>query len=716
MKLKKYKKPSPHKRRLLLCAFTLAGVLCINPITGFTQDEPEPEPTPEEEPDPTLIQFDLATATIADMQRAMANKALTSVELVNLYLARIETYDQGGLTGVVFNSVPAVNPLVLEEAAEADRLRAEGIVKGPLHGIPFVSKGNYAVKGLPLTNGLTAWVDMISTRDAFIIKITRDAGAVFLGHANQDAFQSSASSSTSQNWGTVRNAYVTGTTSGGSSGGPATATGSYFTAFAYGGETGGSVRGPADRAGILGYKGSNGVISVDGLAPLAWDRDAVGPMTRYAQDMAYVLDVASQANPDDIWANIDLAPSRPRPTSYSTKLDAAYLAGKKIGIVRNYLSTSNTQPAPQINAHFTQAVADLEAMGVTIVEAPLPSHVSLSHTPRRASIPDSIPEGSEPQRRLYSPTTTDTTGNMVAAARAYPSEKLIESLFVTPLDTPEERLEKIMFWINPVTQISAAQKQAIIDGITFGPEGDMAIEHFEALRYAILDYDNWLAAEGIDFLIFPTTVSKTTTGNTSNGRTPINSYSLPFLTVPMGILENGEPTTLGIMGRHKADDDVLAAAAAYEAYSQKRVVSTLSPPLEGESFSYHLLPEPTPTPVVPPAPNPVVTPSGPATPVITVATAGQITGRGRNARMSFGGVALSGAPIESVTLTVNGQRLPVSVEDDAWSSEVPLRRFRPFVNRGIRTVTVIVQIRDISGNVSAERRIVRLPVAAILRS
>lgn len=679
--------------------------------------DPIEEPVIEEPADPSLIAFDLSTATIDDIQLAMENKALTSVELVNLYLARIETYDQGGLTGVVFNSVPAVNPLVMEEAAEADRLRAEGIVKGPLHGIPFVTKGNYAVNGLPLTNGLNAWRELIATRDAFIIAKMREAGAVFLGHANQDVFQTSAGASTSENWGTVRNAYVVGNSPGGSSGGPAVAAGAYFSTFALGGETGGSVRGPADRAGILGFKGSNGIISVDGLAPLAWDRDVVGPMTRYAIDMAYVMDAAGiEANPDDIWASLDVAPSRQRPLSYTSKLDPNFLAGKKIGIVREYVSTSTAGLAPQITALFNQAVADLQAMGATVVEAPLPSHVSLSHIPRRASIPAEIEE--VPQRRLYSPTTTDLTGSMVSAAKAYPHEKLMESFFVGPLDSPEERIEKIMFWIDQTTRIDTNMKAAIRSETTFGPTDERAIEHFQATRWAVADYDNWLETEGIDFLIFPTTTTKTNTGNTLNGRTVVNSYSNPLLTVPMGLLNTGEPATIAFLGQVKKDDDVMAAAAAFEAFTQRRAVSTLSPPLEGETFSYRLLPPPTSTPpvVTPPVSTPPVSTPPVSTPLVSAPGSSQIVGRGRAARFSLGGIVITSAPVESITLTVNGQRLPVTIENGEWSSEVPLRRFKPLVNRGIRVVTLVVVVRDINGNVMADRRRLRLPVAAINRS
>ncbi|RYD42958.1 MAG: hypothetical protein EOP85_10670, partial [Verrucomicrobiaceae bacterium] len=168
------------------------------------------------------VTFELENATMEDVQKAMDAGALTSVELSLLYLNRIEAYDQNGLN---LNTVPAINPRLIAEAARADRLRANGVKLGPLQGIPFTAKGSFNFAGLPNTDGLTTWADLYPSETCFSIEKLQDAGAVFLGHANLDAFQASTSQANSQVWGLARNPYNPEFRTGGSSGGSGASTG-----------------------------------------------------------------------------------------------------------------------------------------------------------------------------------------------------------------------------------------------------------------------------------------------------------------------------------------------------------------------------------------------------------------------------------------------------------------------------------------------------------
>ena len=121
-----------------------------------------------------VTEFNLGTATLEEVQLAMDSGALSSVELVNLYLRRIAIYDQNGAP--FLNSVLHVSPDVLEQARESDRLRAAGTKLGPLHGIPCLVKGSYSVKGLPTSAGTTAWADLIAPDDCFLVAKLREAG------------------------------------------------------------------------------------------------------------------------------------------------------------------------------------------------------------------------------------------------------------------------------------------------------------------------------------------------------------------------------------------------------------------------------------------------------------------------------------------------------------------------------------------------------------
>lgn len=637
------------------------------------------------------VEFNLETATIDDIQEAMDAGALTSVDLVLMYMSRIATYDQDGPN---LNSVPALNPDAIREAAAADRLRRSGIKIGPLHGIPFVTKGNYAAEGLPVTNGLTVWEDLVSPYDCTPIARLRAAGAVFLGHANQDTFQSSASSSTSQTWGSVKNAYVPGYVSGGSSGGPATATAANFATFALGGETGGSVRGPSDRAGIVGYKTSNAAISVHGLAPLAWDRDVVGPMARYAKDNAYVMDALVAPDPEDIWADVTVIPDRALPSAFPQKAAGTTLKGKKIGVLTNFLSNSTTGIAGEINTIFASARAELEALGATVVEVTMPSHLDITFTGRRESVPADVE--TPPTRKLYNPVTSDTTGNMVAGARGYAFKLFLESVLKTPEDTQETLHQKVVDRIMPVAQLPQAARDAIANQETFGPEHPDAIEHFLAVRYQILDWEAWMASEGLDALVFPTSTNKTPTGNTSPGRAQINSFSLPLVTVPMGVLSTGEPTTIGFLGRFWRDDENLALAAAYEAGTKHRIPSPLAPPLDGEVFEFEL-------PAAPPKPAET------APPVLAVKSSAKIVGKGGKAKLLLEGKARDGSGVKSVVVLVNGRKVPVKKGNRSWTASVKLTLLKKITKASDKRVNVTVIAKDRLGNTNAKLSKIKLP-------
>ncbi|GAA5124896.1 hypothetical protein JIN84_13320 [Luteolibacter yonseiensis] len=642
------------------------------------------------------VPFVLEDSTMEDVQKAMDAGALTSVELSLLYMNRIEAYDRNGLT---LNTVPAINPRLIAEAARADRLRANGQKLGPLQGIPFTAKGSFNFEGLPNTDGITAWADLYPQESCFVIDKLQDAGAVFLGHANLDAFQSSTSQALSQVWGLARNPYNPEFRTGGSSGGSGAATGGNLSFFSLGGETGGSVRSPSDRGGIVGIKTSNALISVRGLAPLAWDRDVVGPMARHAQDTAHIMDAATVTDPDDIWASVDVIPGRAKPTGYSATAASTTLAGKRLGVPVNMLGNSTGSVADEIRALFAQARADLQAAGATIVEVTVPPELDISFTGRRASVPQSVLV--PPTRKLYSPVNTDLTGNMVGSSRGYPFKTFLEAVLATPADTPETLHSKVVARISPVTQLTQSSRDAIANKTTFGPTAPDAVEHFLAVRYQILDYEAFLAANNLDALIMPTAPVKTSTGITLPpiSRALVNSFSNPFVTVPMGTVNiplnattTAEPSTLGFMGRFWGDDKVLGIAAAYEAATRHRVNSPLVPPLEGENFNYVV--------------KEIVPPIHP--PIINLQSKAVVKGKGKNLRLVVSGTITKDASLKSIKVTIGGKRVPVSGMAK-WNAVIGLGDLQKRINSRSNTVSVTVLVKDSVGNTSAVIRNVKLP-------
>lgn len=670
----------------------------------------------QQAPADETVSFELENATMDDIQKAMDAGALTSVELALLYLNRIETYDKNGLR---LNTVPAINPRLIAEAARADRLRANGEKLGPLQGIPFTAKGSFNFEGLANTDGLTVWADLFPKETCFVIKTLQDRGAVFLGHANLDAFQASTSQANSQVWGLALNPYNPATRTGGSSGGSGAATGGNMSFFSLGGETGGSVRSPSERGGIVGIKTSNALISVNGLAPLAWDRDVVGPMARSAKDTAYIMDAAVVADPNDIWASVDVIPGRPRDSGYAAKAAATTLVGKRLGVPLNMLGSASDAVGNQIRALFAQARADLAAAGAEIVEVTIPPELDITFTGRRASVPAEVV--TPPTRKLYLPVTVDTTGNMVGNSRGYPFKTFLEAILFEPGDTPDALHTKVVDRISPVTQLSQSSRDAIANKTTFGPTAPDAVEHFLAVRYQILDYEAFLEANDLDALILPTATTKSATGLSLPpiSRALVNSFSNPFVTVPMGTVNitvgattTVEPSTLGFMGRFWGDSEVLGLAAAYEKATRHRVNSALVPPLEGENFEYTIK-QPVPETKVVPETKPRTKP-----PVIRVPSSFRLVGKGPNTRLIFEGRVVKEGPLKALTVKVAGKPVPVSGQKKWMSPGKSTAKFKAAI--GVKDllkrislpstkVNVSVLVRDENGNTSVLVRRMSFP-------
>ncbi|MEN9603511.1 MAG: hypothetical protein RL545_200, partial [Actinomycetota bacterium] len=125
--------------------------------------------------------FPVVEKTIAELRAALESGEVTSIELVQAYLKRIETYDS---SGIKLNSVIVMNKDALAEAAASDARRAAGKTLGPLDGIPFTAKNSYKVKGLTVASGSPAFADLVATDDAFSIKVLREAGCVLIGLTN----------------------------------------------------------------------------------------------------------------------------------------------------------------------------------------------------------------------------------------------------------------------------------------------------------------------------------------------------------------------------------------------------------------------------------------------------------------------------------------------------------------------------------------------------
>src|SRR5690242_1421045 len=202
--------------------------------------------------------FDLATATIADVQAGFADGSLSSEKLVNAYLARVAAYDKKGPT---INTVIALNPKALDEARTLDAERKAGKSRGPLHGIPIVLKDNFDTFDMPTTAGSTLLKGSVPPDDAFVVKRLRAAGAIIVAKLNLSEFAAGGGSvggakdpavikagtvpnGYSSMGGQTRNPHALEYGPSGSSGGTGAAIAAVFAQFGMGTDTASSVRGP----------------------------------------------------------------------------------------------------------------------------------------------------------------------------------------------------------------------------------------------------------------------------------------------------------------------------------------------------------------------------------------------------------------------------------------------------------------------------------------
>ena len=238
--------------------------------------------------------IDFDAATIQQLQAAMDAGTLTSERLVQLGLARIEAYDE---KGPKLNAVLTLNPKALETARALDAERKAKGKRSPLHGIPVVLKDNFDTADLPTTGGSILLDGSIPPDDAFVVKKLRDAGAVILAKVNLSEFASGGAFSSLG--GQTRNPHDPMRTPSGSSGGTGVSVAAGYAPLGLGTDTGGSVRGPSSSNGIVGLKPTLGLLSRDGIIPLALSFDTGGPMARNVADVAVALGVMTGVDPAD---------------------------------------------------------------------------------------------------------------------------------------------------------------------------------------------------------------------------------------------------------------------------------------------------------------------------------------------------------------------------------------------------------------------------------
>ncbi|CAH1690102.1 Indole-3-acetamide hydrolase [Hyphomicrobiales bacterium] len=228
---------------------------------------------------------ELAWLGIAEGSALLQRNGLSSVEWTEALLARIEKYDDR-----LCSSLTVMTEEALLQARQADEERAQGRVRGPLHGVPIGVKDVVQIAGFPTSAHSAVLADNVSQADAELVVRFRDAGAVFLSKHAQYEF-SYGGPSFDLPWPPARNPWSLDRIPGGSSSGSGAAVAAGFCAGAIGTDAGGSIRQPSAYCGITGLKPTAGLLPRDGIIPLSFSLGEPGPMARSALDCSLLLDV-----------------------------------------------------------------------------------------------------------------------------------------------------------------------------------------------------------------------------------------------------------------------------------------------------------------------------------------------------------------------------------------------------------------------------------------
>lgn len=301
-------------------------------------------------------------ASIPDLQAMMASGELTSHDLTSIYLARIAEIDP------ILHSVIETNPQALNIAGQLDRERRSGQTRGPLHGIPILLKDNIATDDrMETTAGSLALVGSRVPADAPLVAKLRAAGAVILGKANLSEWANFRGgrpdgifiNGWSARGGFTRNPYVLDFDPCGSSSGSAVAPAANLCAAAVGTETDGSIVCPAGNNLVVGLKPSVGLVSQQGIIPIAHSQDTAGPMGRTVTDAAILLN--AMVTPFGRVAGSQL------PSDYTAFLQRGALNGARIGIDRR-MFLPEYFALPELNAVVEEAIGVMASLGAVIVD------------------------------------------------------------------------------------------------------------------------------------------------------------------------------------------------------------------------------------------------------------------------------------------------------------------------------------------------------------
>ena len=306
-----------------------------------------------------MLRDDTFFLPAAELGRQIRARRLSPVELTEGYLSRIARHAPG------LNAFATVTAdLAREQSRLAEREISRGMIRGPLHGVPYGAKDLLATVGTPTTWGARPTKDQRFDRDATVVRKLRDAGAVLLGKLSMVEFAGCLGYrfANASLQGPGRNPWNTDRWTGGSSSGSGAAVAAGLVGFALGTETWGSILCPSAFCGITGLRPTYGRVSKAGGMVGSWTLDKIGPLARSAEDCRLVLQAIGGIDPDD-----------PSTADEPVRLDPAHRDLKRLRVALIPSDFKKTKGAElEVGDLFEGALATLRTMGLSIEEATLP--------------------------------------------------------------------------------------------------------------------------------------------------------------------------------------------------------------------------------------------------------------------------------------------------------------------------------------------------------
>ena len=504
--------------------------------------------------------IDLDVATIADLNVALSKGTLTSERLVQMFLARIDAYDRKGPS---LRAVIAVNPKALEIARAMDAERKASGPRSPLHGIPVIIKDNIDTADMATTGGSVLLEGSIPPDDAFVVKKLRAAGAIIIAKANLSEFASGAAHSSLA--GQILNPHDLTRSPSGSSGGTGAAMAAAFAMAGLGTDTGGSVRGPATANGIAGLKTTMGLVSRDGVIPLALSFDTVGPMARSVYDVAALLSVITGVDAADASTKLG---DRRSVTDYTQSLKADALKGARLGIARDFLGQD-----PDVDWVMETALDTMRKQGATIVDVRLPKWLLDA-------------KGEYYNAIRYPEFVVQIKEYLATLGPNYPKNitDLIERARRVNAPRPDGASPNPVRWSLLVREAGSGTLQDY--------QYTSVRDHALPLVRAVLD--GMLAADKLDAIVYPTASRRPQLiaappevpgGAAGSGSNLANLSGFPDLIVPAGFTTDDLPVALSFLGPAFSEARLLALGYSFEQATRARRLPVHTPLLPGNAIA-----------------------------------------------------------------------------------------------------------------------------------